>query len=80
MYATLYDLGIKSSIKAEFWAVQEGLKLCIDQIWLPVTLEINSLLVYNYVIGIWESLWSFNLIVHKINGLRRDKEVELQYI
>lgn len=74
MYASSHDLGIKSSIEAEFWAIREGLKLCTDQNCLPVVLETDSLLIYNYINGIWDSPWSVDLMVQKINALRRDKE------
>lgn len=79
MYASSHDLGIKSSIEAEFWAIREGLKLCTDQNCLPVVLETDSLLIYNYINGIWDSPWSVDLMVQKINALRRDKVVELQH-
>lgn len=48
VYATSHDLGIKSSIETEFWTIMEGQRWCIDQTWLLVVLEIDSVMADNY--------------------------------
>lgn len=52
MYAAAtHDLGAKSRIEAKLWAINEDLRVCIEQDWLPVILEIDSLVAYNCLWG-----------------------------
>lgn len=52
MYDANHDLGVKSSIEAELWAINEYVKVFIQQNWLPVTLEMDSLVAYNCLSGV----------------------------
>lgn len=47
VYVAAHDLGGKSSIEAESWAINEGLRVCIQQNWLLVILEVDPLVAYN---------------------------------
>lgn len=39
LYAAAHDLGVKSSIEADLCVINEGLRVFIQQDWLPVILE-----------------------------------------
>lgn len=41
------QLLMRSSIEAELWAINEGLRLWTDNNWLPLILETDSLMAYN---------------------------------
>lgn len=80
MYVATYEIGIKSSVEAKCWALEEGPNCCISNNWLPIILETKSLMVFNFLSRIREVPWCINMKVKIINGLRSYRESKVQHI
>lgn len=80
VYAASSVVGVTSSLEVEVWALQEDLKYCIKENWLPIILETNSLMAFNCISGIWEVPWRIRLRINRINEIRRNKGVEIKHI
>lgn len=60
--------------------MEEGLKCCISNNWLSVTLETDSLMVYNFSNGSWEIPWSISMKIKHINDMRSCMNIGVQHI
>lgn len=80
VYAASSVVGVTSSLEVEVWALEEDLKYCIKENWLPIILETNSLMAFYCISGIWEVPWRIRLRINRINEIRRNKGVEIKHI
>lgn len=76
----IIKIGVKSCLEVESWAVEEGLKYCIAENWLPLVLETDSLMDFNCLSRNWEISWRVSMKIHKINILRSHRGVQMQHI
>lgn len=71
---------MRTSLEAELWALEKGLKYCVVENCLPVVLETDSLMAFKCLSGNWEIPWSVRMKICRINELRSLRRVQVQHI
>jgi len=63
----------------EATALKEGCELCVESLYLPVILEIDSLALIKILRGDWDCPWSIVMIIRRIRELIEGGLIQLQH-
>ncbi|XP_060210742.1 uncharacterized protein LOC132637707 [Lycium barbarum] len=77
MYAGGRRLSDTTNLIVEAVAIKEGVKYCIDHLFLPLIVETDSLTMRMILDGIWEVPWSISLVVKRIQHLREGRQIQV---
>ncbi|XP_070033079.1 uncharacterized protein [Nicotiana tomentosiformis] len=80
VYARGKEIPETTNNEAEAWAILEGLSYCVNQQYIQILIQTDSMLLKNVLDEVWIAPWNVTEIVEEINKLRHRCTVTFTHI